>query len=413
MFDLMTTHRRRRARKAALGAAPQQQHRPKMKVRIVTTIDAFAALGPAWDLLCGRCAQRSPFLSHAWLEAAWQWRSLSADLYVLCCERNGKLVGALPLVRERAAAGSALRGSLAFLAIPDTQRCDMLAEPGDASLVASAFANELLRRRVDWDVLRLRYLPAESIVATIFAAALSERGIRSDIRPAAANPRIALDTPWDAYYASRSRRLKKAINLATNRLAKAGRVEIHWLAPGTDDRAEVDRVVDDVIRISARSWKNRTGNSLDQAGPQAFIRNLSHSAHDQGWLSVWRLSLDGLPIAMEYQLIGDGIVYALRSDFDTDYEPLSPGSHLSRCMLETLFSHGLRHYLMGPGDNVYKYRWADTTETILAMTAYAPSLTGRALAAWELSLKPAARRMRDRFRPRVDTGTNEEVNATD
>ena len=183
----------------------------------------------------------------------------------------------------------------------------------------------------------------------------------------------------------RSRRLKKAVNLAANRLAKAGRVEIHWLAPGTGDHAEVDRVLDDVIRISARSWKSRTGNSLDQAGPQAFIRNLSHGAQDQGWLSVWRLSLDGLPIAMEYQLIGGGIAYALRSDFDTDYEALSPGSHLSRCMLETLFSHGLHHYLMGPGDNAYKYRWADTTETVLAMTVYAPSLKGRALAAWSFT----------------------------
>ena len=93
-------------------------------------------------------------------------------------------------------------------------------------------------------------------------------------------------------------------------------MDIQWLAPGTGDRAAVDRELEDVIRISARSWKRHTGNSLDQAGPQAFIRRLSHRAHDQGWLSVWRLTLDGSPIAMEYQLVGDGIVYALRSDFD-------------------------------------------------------------------------------------------------
>jgi CelD/BcsL family acetyltransferase involved in cellulose biosynthesis len=172
-------------------------------------------------------------------------------------------------------------------------------------------------------------------------------------------------------------------------------------------------VVDDVIRISARSWKTRTGNSLDQAGPGAFIRSLSHCAHDLSWLSVWRLSLDGVPIAMEYQLICDRIVYALRSDFDADHEALSPGSHLSRCMLETLFGRGLHRYLMGPGDNAYKYRWADATETVLAMTTYAPSLKGRALAAWELSLKPAARRLRDRCRPSIASATHEGVDATD
>ncbi len=388
---------------AILGAELQPRNGTGMAVRIVTTAEALAALRPAWNRLHDRCAQRSPFLSHGWMEAAWQWRGSVASLFVLCCERDGQLVGALPMVRERVATGGTPSRSLTFLDVPDTQRSDMLAMAGSPAI----------RRHVDWDVIRLRYLPAESIAATILAAALTDRGIVSDIRAVTANPRIALDRPWDAYYASRSRRLKKATNLAANRLAKAGRVEIQWLAPGTGDRAEVDRVLDDVIRISARSWKSQTGNSLDQAGPQAFIRSLSHHAHDQGCLSVWRLSLDGLPIAMEYQLIDDGIVYALRSDFVTDYDSLSPGSHLSRCMLETLFNQGLRHYLMGPGDNVYKYRWADATEPVLAMTAYAPSLRGRALAAWELSLKPAARRLRDRLRPRRSASTSEGDDATD
>jgi len=170
---------------------------------------------------------------------------------------------------------------------------------------------------------------------------------------------------------------------------------------------EVERELDHLISVSARSWKRRTGNSLDQDGPQAFIRRLSHHAHARGWLSIWRLSLDGVPIAMEYQLIGDGNVYALRSDFDADHDSLSPGSHLSRHLLETLFAQGLRRYSMGPGDNAYKRRWADDAEQVLALTAYAGSLRGRALAAWELALKPAARRVREGLRPRPPTAAKD------
>ena len=47
------------------------------------------------------------------------------------------------------------------------------------------------------------------------------------------------------------------------------------------------------------------------------------------------------------------------------------------------------------------------------MTVYGRSLSGRALAAWELSLKPAARRLRDRLRPRVVAGPVEGDDATD
>jgi len=381
-------------------------------LRIITRPEDLAALQPGWDRLYRRCARQTLFLSHGWLDAAWQWRTLSASLFVLCCERDGELVGALPLVRDQAIAGGEPGRTLEFLAVPDTQCCDVLATAGDAALVANTFADELLRRQADWDVLRLRYLPAGAIGVTIFAAALAERGLRSDLRLAAGNPFIALDAPWNAYYASRSRRLKKATNLAANRLAKAGAVEVRWLAPGTGDRAEVDRVLDDITRISAHSWKSGTGNSLDRPGPQAFIRRLSYHAHDLGWLSIWRLLLDDKPIAMEYQLVGDANVYALRSDFDGNYESLSPGSHLNRCMLESLFQRGLRSYLMGPGDNVYKYRWADETQPVHAMTVYARSLKGRALAAWELALKPTARRVRDRFRTQAaavakDDGAND------
>ena len=379
-----------------------------MDLRIITKPEDFATLRPAWDRLHGRCEHRSLFLSHAWLDAAWQWRALSATLYILCGERDGELVGALPLVRQRAVAGSARGRSLEFLAVPETQHCDVLVATGDAVFVAEAFAGELLRRQVDWDMLHLRYLTDRAIASTIFAAALAGQGMRVEKWPASANPRIALDRPWSTYFASRSRRLKKAINLAANRLAKSGRVTVDWLAPGTGDRADVDRVLDDVIRISARSWKARAGTSLDQAGPQAFIRRLSHCAHAEGWLSVWRLSLDGVPIAMEYQLIGDGNVYALRSDFDANYDSLSPGSHLGRCMLETLFGQGLRQYLMGPGENEYKYRWADETDPVFAMTVYARSLRGRALAIWELTLKPVARRARDRIRSRFASGAKDD-----
>lgn len=371
-----------------------------MEVRIVSAPHDFAALGPAWDRLHRRSTQRSLFLSHAWLDAAWQWQPPSASLYILCCEREGELVGALPLVRADGR-------SLAFIAVPDTQQCDVLAAEDHVGSVVDALADELSRRRGEWDALRLRYLRGDAIAVRMLAAALTRRGARADVRSVTSNPHIALDAPWEAYYGSRSRRLKKAANLAANRLTKAGVVDIHWLAPGMGDRAEVDRELDHVIRVSAQSWKRRTANSLDQAGPQAFIRRLSHHALDRGWLSIWRLSLDGVAIATEYQLIGEGNVYALRSDFDADHETLSPGSHLSRHLLETLFAQGLQHYSMGPGDNAYKHRWADGAEPVFAMTAYAGSLRGRALAAWELALKPTARRVRDGLRPRPPVVAND------
>jgi CelD/BcsL family acetyltransferase involved in cellulose biosynthesis len=365
-----------------------------VEVRTISRQEDFAALHSTWDKLRSR-GQFSPFLSHEWFDAAWQWRDPRAQLNLLCCMRGEDLLGVLPLVRQTSAAGSIRM--LEFLAVPDTQLCDVLASETDQSTVASALADELARRQREWDAIVLRYLPGGAIALGDFQRALSRHRLRCEVKQATRNPWIALDSSWDAYYASRSRRLKKAINLANNRLPKAGHVEARWLQPGEGDAAEVEAQVDQITAISARSWKMRTGNSLDNAGPQAFIRRLSRHAHRIGCLSIWTLMLDKLPIAMEFQLIDDGRVYALRSDFDAAYEPLSPGSYLSRHMLAHLFGRGLRRYLMGPGENAYKYRWADGTEPVSTMTIYGRSVRGRLLASRELVVKPAVRRIREIF----------------
>jgi CelD/BcsL family acetyltransferase involved in cellulose biosynthesis len=365
----------------------------EMQLRLITQFEELEALRPAWERLYRQCARRTVFLSHAWFDAAWQWCGMYQELYVLCCERQGDLVGVLPLARHSTARAVAPRQTLEFLAVPDTQRCDLLVADDDVALVAAAFAEELVRRQADWDVLRLRALGDRTLAATTLAEALRIRGLACEVQVATTNPWVALDTEWASYYATRSRRLKKAVNLAANRLARAGRLEVAWLGPDTAEAA-LAHALDAVIRISSKSWKTRTGNSLDNVGPQAFIRRLTQHAHRNGWLSIWMLTLDKEPVAMEYQLVADGEVYALRSDFDISREELSPGSHLSRCMLEGLFGHGFKRYYMGPGENAYKYRWAESLDPVYSMSVYGRSFRGRALAAWERRLRPALRRVR-------------------
>lgn len=368
-----------------------------MIVRAVTTTEAFAQLRTDWDALAQRADPRSVFLSHDWFDAAWQWRRLSSSLYILACWSDGELVGVLPLVRPHAP----LRGggrALEFLAVPDTQVCDLIVLPARRLEAVAALVAELVRRQREWDVLRLHYLPPASVAATSMAAALTTHGVLCRSSEVATNLAVALDSTWEAYYATRSRRLKKSVNLVANRLEKSGRVTITWREPQAVAAGDVDAIVAEITDVSARSWKTETGNSLDNPGPQAFIRRLSQHGAARGWLSVWSLRLDDRLLAMEYQVIADGNVYALRSDFDAACEQISPGSHLSRQLLENLFGRGLDRYFMGPGSNAYKLRWTEGGQPVHEMQAFGTSLTGRASAAWELAMKPMLRRARDRVR---------------
>ena len=359
-------------------------------VSVVSDSNQFRALQHEWNELLGRSNRSSVFLSHEWFESAWQWRQLSARLHLLCYYHDGELSAICPLVQAREGRTRVLE----FLSVPDTQLCDLIVQPERHAGAIETFVVELARRRRQWDVLRLRYLPPDAIAISGLLPGLQQHGFRAQHHGATPNPFVALDASWETYYAIRSRSLKKANNLATSRLKKAGKVVVEQLAANAAGAADVDRVVAQAIAVSSRSWKGRTENSLDHAGPQAFIRMLSRRAHERGWLSIWLLHLDGEPVAMEYHLVADGDVYALRSDFDKRCEHISPGSYLFRHLLERLFAQALRRYLMGPGQNRYKYRWTKQAEPVLEGVAFSRTPKGRVLGAWTLDLKPALRRIR-------------------
>ncbi len=374
----------------------------RSEVRVLTRFEEFAALRSDWNALLRGEHRDEVFLTHEWFDAAWQWRRDTADLFLLCLYREGKLTAVLPLVRDRQ--DSAVGRDLSVLSVPDTQYCDVVTAHQDREAAASAFARELALRRSEWDVLRLPFVRTDAVSALELPRAIGRYGIPNQLDFAGRNAYLPLDGTWNAYYATRSRSLKKANNLCANRIRKTGDVEVKWFEPGNDDVPSLDRFVDEVIGISARSWKTRTANSLDNPGPQAFIRRLSHLAGAAGWLSIWVLTLDGRPLAMEYQLVAGGNVYALRSDFAASSDDISPGSHLSRVLLERLFGRGLRRYYMGPGNNPYKFRWTDQSEAVGTLMAFSPSARGRMRAAWQLGLRPVLRRLRDRLQPSGTAG---------
>ncbi len=360
-----------------------------VELRCLEQEDAFQSLRAQWNALAGSSICDSVFLRHEWFDAAWQWLRGDSALRVLCVHRDSTLIGICPLVlRREKHAGMSVR-QLQFLAVPDTQLCDIIAAPEDVPLAAAAVGEWMKAGAAAWDIVDLRHVPANSPTLAALGARIGARQVDDD-----PNPVIALDGGWTAFYAGRSRSLKKANNLAANRLKKAGRIDIQWLHGAGADAAQVDKLLDEFVGISARSWKETTGLTLDNPGPGAFIRRLTLHAREQGWLSLWLLRLDDRPVAMEYQLSYRGDVHALRADFDQACNDISPGSHLNAVLLEQLFGGGLQRYCMGPGNNAYKRRWTDQADLLGRLTGYSPALRGKVVAFAAVTLRPMASRIK-------------------
>lgn len=366
---------------------------------VATVVDesAFDALREAWNTLAASSGANTVFYMHEWFAAAWAWRKQTARLFVLCAYRGSKLCGVLPLIIEPANEGPLRVQRLELLTVPDTQVCDLIAAPEDATEVAASLAAELAQRSNQWDVMQLHYLSEGTLAGGALLHALAARGFHHETRDAGRNLLIPLDATWTEYYSTRGRSLKKANNLAANRLKKAGEIRVEWIEPGLGDGTAVEQALTTVIDVSRRSWKQETGRSLDRLGPQAFIRTLTQLAHARGWLSVWLIYINDQALAMEYQLVYEGKVHALRADFDAGCVEISPGSYLFRHLLETMCGRGLKRYYMGPGENAYKTRWSEDGDSMHSVYVYGKSLRGRMVWLNEAVLKPRARALRDKF----------------
>ena len=102
-------------------------------------------------------------------------------------------------------------------------------------------------------------------------------------------------------------------------------------------------------------------------------------------------------MATELQLVDDGIVSALRSDFDSKHDKVSPGSYLNMELLKSLFEGGETEYRMGPGTNPYKRRWAEGAVDLRKANINARSLTGRAVHMYSERLRPVLASARSRL----------------
>jgi len=330
------------------------------------------------------------FVTPDWLDAAWLWQGPGTARHFIVAKDESEVCAFAPLIiTTKSVAGVAVR-TMRWLTVPDTQFADLAVSAQCTDAFLERVAQHLRSHKSQWDCLRLTHLSDSYDRWRRLSNALSRVGIEATVECIGTNPFVDLSSEFEAYYSARSRSLKKAVNLSANRLAKAGHVSVEWVREGSG----VDAALAEAIRVSGISWKRETGNSLDQTGPRAFIGRLTDRMQRIGSLSIWLLRLDGKVIASEYQIIADGDVYALRSDFDPACSDLSPGTFLNHHLLKNLFGEGLQRYYMGPGANVYKMRWTDRSEPIYQMMAYSPTTRGQLLRWVDRSARPLARSVR-------------------
>lgn len=339
----------------------------RLEIVPVWSSEEFSRWAGDWDRLVRAADRPSPFFLHGWLRA-WLDRYVSPEgLRAVIARRNGKLVGALPLVVEHCRGVRVAR----FPGPPGTSLGDIFLAPGEASELAFMIAEHGVQARL-FEFADLLGYPAGGRLA----AATGRIPLRQIERLEA--PVLDLSSGWETVY--RRQTSSKSRNLHRRRrrqLAGLGKLEL------TVSRtlAELEPALDEAFTLHELRWHGRPDRS-EFATPRgrefnrAALRNLAQL----GLPRIVTLRLDGRPIAFHYYLLLERRMYVYRLAFDPAYGRYSPGLITTLEAIEAAASEGAERVEFLGGGEEYKLALADRLEPLYHGFGLASSAKGQVAA---------------------------------
>jgi CelD/BcsL family acetyltransferase involved in cellulose biosynthesis len=363
----------------------------------ITRHRRFDTLPSAWQSTWNELARKVPFRRWDWLEAWWRNYSADADgtptgrhdLYVLAVQDDqNNLIGIAPWYRLCTRSGSRV---IRFLG--DGEVCSdylsVLCRDEHSIAVTKELANWLKdanerhgsANHADqtgeddrWDRLDFVGVDAGDAVFNCLLAQLREVGNLVHFCPAMNTWRLELPPTWDEFLSRLSKQHRNRLRRADRTYFQTGQVQVKRV-DSADDWSEFFEIL---LDLHGRRWNNK-GLPGAFASPRftAFHREISANWSASGLATLAWLEMDGKPLAVEYRLHGDGVMYAYQSGMDTERLDVRPGELANMWAIRNALEQGQHHYDFLRGDEEYKSRWRAQPRPMLAVRVVPPFRSAR------------------------------------
>jgi CelD/BcsL family acetyltransferase involved in cellulose biosynthesis len=310
-------------------------------------------LGEAWRRL--QAETPGPTFQHDPEHVAAWMRHLGSEFtpLVLVAREGQEIAGIVPLMfRDGRRRGLLPFRYVRFLADLHADYAAVLAGPERAGAVAAAALSWLFEEGWRWEALVLDNLVGAQ-PASAARAWLDGRGIEY----ACAEGRyyhVDLARPWEEVMADTSRRfVRKNINLARNRLARAGGYEVEATTTW-----EAERVIAEAGPLHvARQTAMGRGSLLNDPGGRAFLLEAIRHHTARGRFRAYWLRHGGRTIAYMLGFEDRGVYHAWNMAFDPEAASFYPSRLLIHEILLDCHARSIREFDFMRGEAGYKTKW--------------------------------------------------------
>jgi CelD/BcsL family acetyltransferase involved in cellulose biosynthesis len=340
---------------------------------------------PEWGQLFALDDCATPFQSPAWISAWGRFCANGSQPWIVAVRDGGRLVGVLPLWRER------LYGlSLVGLCGDPADYCDLIALPEVRVSVAQATARFLVRERPQWDALILgQLIPGSAMLEAMERAGL--RGSHSSAEPC---PGIPLPETFNAYLAT------LPSNRRTNlrrRLRNLDDGELELRVPAVE---QLPTVMDRWQALRIRQW-GAAGKRLTPIQTERRFRDLLVEVATElvpaGLAAVWEFVREEEVVGAFINFCDGRAFYQYIGAFAPELGSLAIGKVATAHAIRWSIATGRGYYDFTRGNEEYKY-WYGAVDRISPTVVYGGRRTRSLLATRVSAHRGRMRVLADRLR---------------
>ncbi|MBI5841078.1 MAG: GNAT family N-acetyltransferase [Chloroflexi bacterium] len=313
----------------------------------------FSELDPqTWNNLLSESINDTPFLRYEYLRAWWEhlgggeWKQ--AELLLISARENGQLIGIAPLFLAEYESQPAL---MFIGSIEISDYLDLIVRPADLPRFISGLLDYIASRGTSsWHGLDWYNLPGSSPTLAALEEESAKRGwtfTKEIYRP---TPYIPLTGDFEAYLAGIEKKQRHEIRRKMRRAVESGIVRFYAADHTADIETEINGFFDLMVQDPNKA------NFLHPA-MRAQMTAILRAAHEQGYLWLGFLEVDGVKAAASLNFDYKGKLWGYNSGVGRGHMELSPGWVLLAHVIQWCCENNRCEFDFMRGDEEYKYRF--------------------------------------------------------
>ncbi len=337
-------------------------------IRVVTAPEEIDSLASVWNSLLELGGHESTmYLTHDWIATRWRHFGEGQRLNLLLVERDRRVIGIIPLMRNEYRLGPFSLDALESIDVTSRNYVGLMS-PEDLPEVISALLDYLKKNLHGVNlILRLSLVPGESRFLGALKSGLAQlsQDLAFEERFKELAPYLDLPASWDEYFGSlRGKRRGDLGRMLRNLEKEHGAVSFQQC--GADS---LEEGLNRFFELHQERWQavGITGTFADPRVKE-FYKEVAWKFLDRGWLHFYSMNVDGRLVAALYGCIFKRKLYSFTLARDIRYSKYSVGHLHQMHVIKDAIGRNLTEYDFLKGDEPYKFYWTKSVRRYMRVT---------------------------------------------